>query len=49
MGPGERYDVVWTAREKGTWLLHCHVLHHTTNDDLEEAGGGGLTMAIDVT
>lgn len=49
VAPGERYDVVWTARDKGTWLLHCHVLHHTTNDDLEEAGGGGLTMAIEVT
>ena len=46
--PGERYDVVWTARRKGKWLLHCHVLHHTTNDDLETKGGGGLTMVINV-
>ena len=49
VGPGERYDVVWTAQRKGTWLLHCHVLHHTTNDDLEVKGGGGLTMVVDVT
>lgn len=49
VAPGERYDVVWTARKPGTWLLHCHVLHHTTNDDVEQSGGGGLTTAIVVT
>lgn len=49
VAPGERYDVPWPARKKGKWLLHCHVLHHTTNDGLEEHGGGGLTMAINVT
>jgi len=25
VGPGERYDIVWTAREPGRWLLHCHI------------------------
>lgn len=49
VAPGERYDVVWTARRPGKWLLHCHVLHHTTNDGVEEQGGGGLTMIINVT
>jgi FtsP/CotA-like multicopper oxidase with cupredoxin domain len=48
VGPGERYDVIWTARERGTWLVHCHVLHHTTNDGREDGGGGGLTTAIEV-
>ena len=48
VGPGERYDVIWEAREPGKWLLHCHILHHTTNDQREEQGGGGLTMIIDV-
>jgi len=48
VGPGERYDVIWTARERGTWLIHCHILHHTTNDGREVDGGGGLTTAIDV-
>lgn len=28
VGPGERYDVIWTAREPGKWLLHCHINHH---------------------
>jgi FtsP/CotA-like multicopper oxidase with cupredoxin domain/uncharacterized membrane protein len=49
VGPGERYDVVWTAREPGKWLLHCHINHHTTNDNVEEQGGGGLTLILDVS
>lgn len=49
VGPGERYDVIWTAQERGTWLVHCHILHHTTNDGREVEGGGGLTTAIEVT
>jgi FtsP/CotA-like multicopper oxidase with cupredoxin domain/transposase len=49
VGPGERYDVVWTAREPGKWLLHCHINHHVTNNGAEIAGGGGLTMVINVT
>ena len=48
VAPGERYDVVWTAREPGKWLLHCHIPHHTTNNNVEEKGGGGLTMIIEV-
>jgi FtsP/CotA-like multicopper oxidase with cupredoxin domain len=48
VGPGERFDVVWTAREPGRWLLHCHIPHHTTNDNVEEEGAGGLTLIIDV-
>jgi manganese oxidase len=49
VGPGERYDVVWTAREPGKWLLHCHINHHTTNDNVEEQGGGGLTLILNVS
>ncbi len=49
VGPGQRFDVVWTAREHGRWLLHCHIPHHTLNDNVEEQGGGGLTMIINVT
>lgn len=48
VGPGERYDVIWTAREPGRWLLHCHINHHTTNDNVEVDGGGGLTTIIEV-
>lgn len=49
VGPGERYDVIWTARGKGKWLLHCHIPHHTTNDNVEVKGAGGLTMIINAT
>lgn len=48
VGPGLRYDVIWTAREPGGWLLHCHIPHHRLNDNVEEQGGGELTMIIDV-
>lgn len=48
VAPGERYDVVWTAREPGKWLLHCHINHHTTNDNVEELGGGGLMLVLEV-
>ena len=48
VSPGERYDVIWTARQPGRWLLHCHINHHLTNDSAEVRGGGGLTMVIDV-
>ena len=48
IGLGERYDVLWKAREPGKWLLHRHINHHTTNDEAEVAGGGGLTMVIEV-
>jgi manganese oxidase len=49
VGPGERYDVIWEAREPGKWLLHCHIPHHTTNDNTEQEGGGGLMTVINVT
>lgn len=48
IGPGERYDVIWKARRTGRWLLHCHIPHHTTNDNVEQAGGGGLMAVIEV-
>jgi len=46
VGPGQRYDVVWPAREPGAWLLHCHIPHHTLNDNVEEHGGGGLMLLV---
>jgi len=48
VGPGQRYDVIWTARQPGKWLIHCHIGHHTTNNNLEMQGGGGLMMVIEV-
>ena len=48
VGPGQRYDVVWTARKAGKWMIHCHISHHTTNNNVEQKGGGGLMMHIEV-
>lgn len=48
VGPGQRYDVIWTARQPGKWLIHCHIGQHTTNNNVETQGGGGLMMVIDV-
>ncbi|MEO5817549.1 MAG: multicopper oxidase domain-containing protein, partial [Gemmatimonadaceae bacterium] len=49
VGPGQRYDVIWPAREPGKWIFHCHIPHHTLNNNVEEQGGGGLTLVVDVT
>jgi FtsP/CotA-like multicopper oxidase with cupredoxin domain len=48
VGPGQRYDVIWKAREPGKWLIHCHIPHHTSNNNVETRGGGGLMVVIDV-
>jgi len=49
IGPGERYDVEFVARAPGKWLLHCHIMHHLTNDGQEVQGGGGLTMIVNIS
>jgi FtsP/CotA-like multicopper oxidase with cupredoxin domain len=43
--PGERFDVEFVANNPGRWALHCHVVHHTTNNDVEP---GGLLMVVNV-
>ena len=48
VGTGQRYDVVWTARKAGKWMINCHISHHTTNNNVEQKGGGGLMMHIEV-
>jgi FtsP/CotA-like multicopper oxidase with cupredoxin domain len=48
VGPGQRYDVIWTARRPGMWMIHCHIPHHTENNNTETMGGGGLMVMIDV-
>ncbi len=48
VAPGQRFDVIWTARQPGKWLVHCHIPHHTTNNNVEAKGGGGLIMLLDV-
>ena len=48
VGPGQRYDVIWTARQAGKWLVHCHIPHHTANNNVEQDGGGGLMLVLNV-
>ncbi len=48
VGPGQRYDVIWPAREPGKWIFHCHIPHHTLNNNVEEKGAGGLTLLVEV-
>lgn len=45
VAPGERYDIEFIATETGQWMLHCHILHHTTNNNVEP---GGLMLMIEV-
>lgn len=42
---GETYDVVFRADNPGTWLLHCHDLHHASNNGVEP---GGLIVTVNV-
>jgi len=46
LGQGETYDVVFLADKPGTWLLHCHDLHHASNAGVEP---GGLIVPVVVT
>jgi manganese oxidase len=41
---GETYDIVFVADTPGTWVVHCHELHHTENDGVEP---GGLVQVIE--
>jgi FtsP/CotA-like multicopper oxidase with cupredoxin domain len=43
IGPGERYDLVFTAGNPGLWLFHCHVVPHVTNDGQYP---GGLLIPV---
>ena len=43
LAPGETYDVVFRADKPGTWLLHCHDLHHSSNAG---QAPGGLIVPI---
>lgn len=46
--PGQRYDVLWTARKARRWMIHGHISHHTNNNNVKTNRGGGLMMQIDV-
>jgi len=44
IGTGERYDLEYVADDPGSWMFHCHIDAHLTND---AHPGGGLMTFID--
>jgi FtsP/CotA-like multicopper oxidase with cupredoxin domain len=42
VAPGERYDVIVSASELGTWALHCHILTHAESPN----GMFGMVTAV---
>lgn len=44
VAPGQTFDVVFTPREPGTWLLHCHVFSHSEGPH----GMTGIATTVEV-
>ena len=44
VGTGERYDLEYVADDPGSWMFHCHIDAHLTND---AHPGGGLMTFLD--
>jgi plastocyanin len=44
VGPGERYTVLFHAKQAGAWVWHCHILNHAERED----GMFGMVTAIAV-
>ncbi len=44
IGTGERYDLEYVADDPGSWMFHCHIDAHLSND---AHPGGGLMTFID--
>ncbi|GAX91631.1 hypothetical protein EFBL_3321 [Effusibacillus lacus] len=38
VAPGKIYDIEFIADNPGTWVFHCHELHHTMNGEVEPGG-----------
>jgi FtsP/CotA-like multicopper oxidase with cupredoxin domain len=47
VNPGEIIDIEFTADNVGTWIFHCHVLHHVTNDGMEPGGLIGIIQVVE--
>jgi len=45
VGPGERYTVLYTAKDAGVWAWHCHILSHAETPQ----GMFGMVTALIVT
>lgn len=53
IGPGETYDIAFTADNVGEWMFHCHILDHTMNGgemaSMAHGEMGGLITLVKVT
>lgn len=50
IGPGETYDIAFSADTAGEWMFHCHILDHTMNGEQHSPGEmGGLITVVKVT
>jgi len=38
IAPGETYDIEFTADNPGSWVIHCHLPHHTAGMNGSEGG-----------
>lgn len=47
LAPGEIVDIEFIAENPGTWVFHCHVLHHVTNDGAEPGGLIGVVQVVE--
>lgn len=43
VAPGQTADIDFIADNPGSWLFHCHILHHVSNNMKEP---GGLTVIV---
>jgi len=47
LAPGEIVDIEFVAENPGTWVFHCHILHHVTNDGAEPGGLIGVLQVVE--
>lgn len=45
VGPGERYTVLFQAKQTGAWVWHCHILNHAEREE----GMFGMVTALNVS
>jgi manganese oxidase len=47
INPGELVDIEFVADNVGTWIFHCHVYHHVTNNNVEPGGLIGVIQVVE--
>jgi hypothetical protein len=47
VNPGEIVDIEFIADNVGSWMLHCHIPHHLTNDHVEPGGLIGIVEVVE--